>query len=116
LRLKVAVATKGSKGLEDEVSEVFGRAKTFTIVETEDGQIKNVKVVEKPAASYEYGAGPIAIKTLADMGVEVVIGAEFGVGASTLLKDKDIRAVKVEAGTNVCRAVDNVIKQKNKSE
>lgn len=108
--LKVAVATKGPKGLEDEVSDVFGRARAFVIVETEGNKIKNAKVVENPAASYEYGAGPIATKMLADMGVEVVIAGEFGIGASVLLKDKNIRAVKLRAGTNVCRAVDSIIK------
>ncbi|HID60476.1 MAG TPA: dinitrogenase iron-molybdenum cofactor [Hadesarchaea archaeon] len=108
--LKVAVAAKGIKGLEDEVSDVFGRARAFAIVETEGDRIKNVKVVDNPAASYEYGAGPITTKMLADMGVKVVIASDFGVGASVLLKDKNIRAVKVKAGTNVCRAVDSVIK------
>lgn len=108
--LKVAVATKGSKGLEDEVSDIFGRTRAFTIVETEGCLIKDAKVVENPAASYEYGAGPIATKMLADMKVEVVIAGEFGMGASVLLKDKNIRAVKVRAGTNVCRAVDSIIK------
>ena len=108
--LKVAVAAKGLKGLEDEVSDVFGRARAFAIVETEGDQIKNVKVVDNPAVSYEYGAGPITTKMLADMGVNVVIASEFGMGASVLLKDKNIRAVKVKAGTNVCRAVDSVIK------
>lgn len=110
-KLKVAVATKGSKGLKDEVSPVFGRAKTFTVVEVEDGKIKGAKVVDNPASSYEHGAGPIATKMLVDKDVDVVVAAEFGAGVSTILKDKNIRAVKVKAGTNVCAAVDSVIKQ-----
>ncbi|MDI6819613.1 MAG: NifB/NifX family molybdenum-iron cluster-binding protein [Candidatus Hodarchaeaceae archaeon] len=112
----MAVATKGLKSLEDEVSDVFGRARAFAIVETEGGQIKNAKAVENPAASYEYGAGPIVTKMLADMGVEVVIAGEFGMGVSVLLKDKNIRAVKVRAGTNVCRAVDSELSEKQTSE
>lgn len=108
--LKVAVAAKGLKGLGDEVSDVFGRARAFTIVTVEDSKIKGAKVVDNPAASYEYGAGPIVTKMLAEMKVEIVIAGEFGMGASVLLKDKNIRAVKVKAGTNVCRAVDGVIK------
>ncbi len=110
MKLKVAVATKGSKGLEDEVSDVFGRARAFAVVDVKEGKIKNAKVVDNPAASYEYGAGPIVTKMLAEMKVEVVIAGEFGMGASVLLKDKNIRAIKVRAGTNVCRAVDSVIK------
>ena len=102
--LKVAVATKGSKGLKDEVSYEFGRAQTFTVIDLEDDQAKNVKVVDNPAVSYEHGAGPIVVKMLADMNVEVVVAGEFGPGVSIFLKDKNIRATKVKAGTNVSRA------------
>lgn len=105
MKLKVAVATKGPKGLMDEVSYEFGRARTFTVIDLEDDQVKNVKVIDNPAASYEHGAGPIVVKMLADMKIEVVIAGEFGPGASVLLKDKNIRTVKVEAGTNVSRAM-----------
>jgi len=105
LKLRVAVATKGSRGLKDEVSYEFGRAQTFTVIDLEDDQVKNVKVVDNPAASYEYGAGPIVVKMLADMEIGVVVAGEFGPGASVLLKDKNIRAVKVKTGTNVSRAV-----------
>lgn len=104
-RHKIAVATSGSKGLEDKVSDVFGRAKTFTIVELEDDQIKDVEVKENPGASYEYGAGPIAAKMLVEAGVKVVISGEFGPGASTLLEQGNIRAVKVEAGMKVMQAI-----------
>jgi predicted Fe-Mo cluster-binding NifX family protein len=55
-KLKIAVPTKAYEGLEDAVSEVFGRAKTFTIVEVENGQIINVQVIDNPAASYDYGS------------------------------------------------------------
>jgi len=64
MQLRVAIPTKADKGLEDVVSEVFGKAKTFTIVEVEDGQIRNVQVIDNPGASYEYGSGPIAVKSL----------------------------------------------------
>ena len=106
----MAVATKGPKGLKDEVSHEFGRARAFTVIDIENNQVKNVKVVDNPAASYEYGAGPIVVKMLADMKIEVVVAGEFGPGVSVFLKDKNIRMVKVKAGTNVSRAVDNVIK------
>lgn len=105
MKFKVAVATKGLKGLMDEVSCEFGRARTFTVIDLEDDQVKNVKVVDSPAASYEHGAGPIVVKMLADMNVGVVVAGEFGLGTSVLLKDKNIRVAKVEAGTNVSRAV-----------
>ena len=56
--MKIAIPTKGDKGLEDSVSDVFGRSERFTILEIADGSIVNVEVVENPAASYKHGAGP----------------------------------------------------------
>jgi len=110
--LKVAVATQGSKGLRDRVSAIFGRAPIFTIVEVKDGRIKGAKVMKNPAASLEYGVGPIVAEKLAEKKVDVAIAGEFGPGALALLKAKNIRAVEVKVGTNVCRAVDNVIKER----
>ncbi len=112
LKLKVAVATQGSKGLRDRVSDVFGRARIFTIVDVEDGRIKGAKVMNNPAASLEYGVGPIVAEKLVEKKVDVAIAGEFGPGALVLLKTKNIRAVKVKVGTNVCRAVENVIKER----
>ena len=112
LKLNVAVVTQGSKGLRGRVSDVFGRTRTFTIVEVEDGQIKGAKVMNNPAASPEYGVGSVVSQKLAEENVDVVIASEFGPGALALLKAKNIRAVKAKVGTNVCRAVDDVIKER----
>jgi len=77
---RIAVATDGKKGLEDTVSNVFGRARTFTIVDVEDEKIIGTSVMENPALPYKHGAGPIAIKMLIDDGVEIVLAKELGVG------------------------------------
>ena len=81
-------------------------------MEVEDGQIKGAKVINNPAASLEYGVGPIVAEKLAEKKVDVAIAGEFGPGALALLKAKNIRAVEVKVGTNICRAVDNVIKER----
>ena len=86
MRLRLAIPTKAHKGLEDVLSEVFGKPKTFTVIDVEDGRIRNVQVIDNPVASYEYGSGPIAVKTLADLKVNCVLIAELGPGASGLLE------------------------------
>jgi len=103
-KLRIAVATNGKSGLGDSVSKVFGRAKTFTIIDTEDGKITNVTMLENSAASYHHGAGPIAVKMLVDEGVEVVLANELGIGASELLKQHNIAVIPVKPGTNVADA------------
>ena len=109
--MKLAIPTKGDKGMEDTVSSVFGRAEKFTVVEIRGGSVINVKVMENPAISYSYGAGPIAVKTLVDMGVTAIAASEFGVGASTLLDQKNIKKFKVKAGIPVKEAVGAVLKE-----
>ena len=45
-KFRIAVATKGSEGLADVVSEVFGRANTFTIVNVDEEEIEEVLSLE----------------------------------------------------------------------
>jgi predicted Fe-Mo cluster-binding NifX family protein len=108
---RIAVATNGKKGLEDAISNVFGRAKTFTIVDADNEKILNVKVLENPALSYSHGSGPIAIKTLIDDGVEVVIANELGVGASEILKQHNITYIQAKPDTNTKEAVKHYIQK-----
>jgi len=103
--LKIAVPTKANKGLEDTVSEVFGKAKTFTIVEVEDGEIRNVQVIDNPAASYEYGSGPIAVKMLSDLKVSYVLAVELGLGVSRLLERHGIKRILVKSNMKVADAI-----------
>ena len=50
--VRVAVPTKEDGGLEDVVSDVFGKTNTFTVVDMEDAVANNVKVLKNPAVSY----------------------------------------------------------------
>lgn len=104
-KIRIAVPTKAYAGLGDTVSEVFGKTKTFTIVEVEDNQVKKVRVIDNPAASYEYGSGPIAVKTLADLKVNFVMAAEIGPGASGLLDHQNIEKVLVRSNIKVADVI-----------
>lgn len=104
-KLRIAIPTRGKGGLEDVVSDVFGRANTFTVVDIEKEAIKNIKVLENPAVSYQHGAGPIVMKMLIDLEVNTVIAAEFGPGVSTLLDQHNITKITVDAGTTVKESI-----------
>jgi predicted Fe-Mo cluster-binding NifX family protein len=108
-KLRVAIPTKGQGGLEDVVSDVFGRANTFTVVDIEEGMIKNVKILENPAVSYRHGAGPIVVKMLIDSGVNMAIAAEFGPGVSTLLDQHDVTRITAPAGVTVSETIKNAL-------
>jgi len=104
-KLKIAIPSKAYASLDDTVSEVYGKAKTFTIADIENGQARNVRVIDNPAALYDYGAGPVAAKTLADLRVDVVLAAELGPGASGLLKHHGMKTISVKPGMKVADVI-----------
>ena len=77
-------------------------------MEIEGNQIKNVRILNNPAKSYEHGAGPIAVKILIDHDVNVVIAGELGIGASSLLEHHNIKKVSINTGVCVKEAVEKV--------
>lgn len=113
-KFRIAVATKGREGLKDVVSEVFGRANAFTIIDAEEGKIKGVEILENPAISYKYGAGPIVVKMLIDTGVNMVLATELGPGASALLEQHDVATIAVKPGTSVKESIRKALKKVEK--
>ena len=53
-KLRIAIPTKKRSGLEDIVSEVFGKTKTFTIVDVENSEVRKVQVIDNPEAGTWY--------------------------------------------------------------
>lgn len=98
---RVAIATVGDKGLKDRVSGHFGHSKTFTIVDVENGKVKNLKVVQNPAISLSRGIGRTVAQHLASMGVSIVISGKVGPGASIVLNELDIKKIIVRPGQRV---------------
>ena len=109
-KYRIAVATNGEKGLKDNVSDVFGRANTFTIVDVENGEKKVSKIVKNPALSYDHGAGPIAVKELVDSKVDLVICPQLGHGASSILEHHGLTIILAKAGTKVAEAAEDALK------
>ncbi|WP_456328351.1 NifB/NifX family molybdenum-iron cluster-binding protein [Archaeoglobus sp.] len=106
--MKVAVSTT-SGGLDDKVSEVFGRAVSFTIVDVEDGEIKNVEVVRNDFAVRGGGAGVAVSQFLADKGVNAVITGNVGPNALGVLSSAGIKVYR-GSGLTVKEAVEKLIK------
>ncbi len=100
--MRIAVSTNNG-GLEDTVSPVFARAPTFTIADVENGKIKDVRVIQNPAAMAG-GAGIQAAQTLINEGVQAVIAGNFGPNASGILTQAGIAMIS-SPGTKVEDAV-----------
>ncbi len=82
--MKIAVATVRG-GLDDIVNVQFGRTPTLTIVDVENGEIKNVRVIQNPYATAMGGAGVQISQMIINEGCKVVIGGNIGPNSYEIL-------------------------------
>ena len=108
---RIAIPTKGKKGLKDTVSEIFGRNKYFTIIELKNGSVEGVKVLDNPYMEYKHGTGPLVVKMLADQGINVVISSEIGPGVSIILAEYKIELIKIKENTLVSEVLNSYEKK-----
>ena len=94
--MKLAVPSTG-KGLDSDISYVFGRSPEFIIINLENDEIKDVYSVLNPAKN-EKGAGNIAAQFIIDQGVEVLILGELGNVAFGILRNAGIKIYKIIPG------------------
>ena len=93
--MKICIATNQG-GLEDQVSPVFGRCPTFTFVDVEDKEIKNVEVIPNEFAGAMGGAGIQAAQLVANKGANVVIAGNYGPNAYPILNQAGISVVSAQ--------------------
>ncbi len=99
--LRIAVACEGRGGLNDIVSMRFGRAPTFTIIDVQNGQIKNVVVEPNPYINQPHGVGIAISQYMASKGVNIAVAGRFGPNAMQILQSLGIRALQVPPGIRV---------------
>ena len=109
--IKLAIPTREKGGMDDIISDVFGRAVTFTILDIKGRTVERVEVMRNPATAYKHGAGPITVKTLKDKGVTTIVAIEFGPGVSTLSDQFNIEKVEGPRATPVAEAVKQVVEE-----
>jgi predicted Fe-Mo cluster-binding NifX family protein len=113
LRRTIAIPTQHEGGITDIVSNVFGRARTFTILHIKENEIQTVDILPNPAIEYQHGAGPVVAKMLMDTGVNTVIASEFGPGVSVLLEHFNVKQVTTSPGINVATAIQRFLTSTN---
>ena len=97
--MKIAIPTNGDRGLDEEVSQIFGRAPFFTIVD-----LDSMAVVPKrnPGSLAQHAAGVASARAILNSGASVVITREIGPNSYEILKEA---GVKIFSGDGVIRDV-----------
>ncbi len=100
---KVAVASQQG-GLEDQISPVFGRCQSFTIVTTDGEKIQDTEVIQNQYANASSGAGIQAAGVVSNKGVQAVIAGNFGPNVASVLNQSGIKMIPA-SGITVEKAV-----------
>jgi predicted Fe-Mo cluster-binding NifX family protein len=106
--MRIVVATTQG-GLDDQVAPTFGRTPTFTLVDVEGSEIRNVEVLPNQFAGAPGGAGPQAAQWAANSGAQAVIAGNFGPNASSALAQAGIELFTAQ-GMTVREAVERYIR------
>lgn len=93
--MKIIIATtKG--GLDDDVSRVFGRCPTFTVVEIEGKEIKSTEVIGNQYKDLATGAGIKAAQFVVSKGANAVAAGDFGPNASAVFSQAGVEMISVQ--------------------
>ncbi|MFR3273348.1 MAG: NifB/NifX family molybdenum-iron cluster-binding protein [Slackia sp.] len=74
--MKLAIPSMGEGGLDAVRSAHFGHSDCFTMVEIEDGEIKNVSIVDNPP--HESGGCLRPVGILSDAGADAIVAGGMG--------------------------------------
>lgn len=96
--MKIAICAKNDLGLNSEVDDRFGRAEFYVIFDTEK---EETIVIENSAKNEAGGAGGIAVRLLAQQGIDVIIVPELGPNASKAINAFEITAYKIDESKTV---------------
>ncbi len=103
--MRIAIPTNGG-GLNDTVAPVFARAPAFYIADVDEkGNVASEKVIQNGAAMTGGGAGPMAVQTLINEGVEAIVAPQVGPNALGAIQAAGIRLYQVAPGTPVEEAI-----------
>lgn len=92
--MRICVPSMGTAGLDEFVSQHFGRSPTFTVVDTESGAIDIVV-----NTSTHMGGNGLPVDALRGKDVQVVIAGSLGPKAISAFQQLGIRVFVGAAGT-----------------
>lgn len=91
------------------VSPMFGRCPSFTVVEIEGKNIKNVKVLPNQYVSSPSGVGIAVVQMLANEGVRYILAGRFGPNVSAVSGQLGIQMVMAQPGVKIKDAINQYI-------
>ncbi|MCD6408019.1 NifB/NifX family molybdenum-iron cluster-binding protein [bacterium] len=95
--MKIAISSDTENGLEAQVSSHFGRCPYFTIVEMENGEVKNLEIVKNPFFDSHGQPGQLP-EFIKNLGVEIVVAGGIGQRAIVYFEKLGIKTITGVSG------------------
>ena len=92
--MRICIPTMGEAGLEEQVGEHFGRVPTYTLVDTETGEVKTIE-----NTTVHMGGAGYAPDLIARHGAETMICGGLGRKAIGMFQEKGIMVYTGASGT-----------------
>jgi len=97
--LRIAVSSIEDKGLDSQMSPIFGRCQYFVIADVEEKKIKESKTIQNQAAMQMGGAGITTAQLMGNEGVNIVISGAAGPRAFQVFQQLGIKVFMGINGT-----------------
>ncbi|MCD1293795.1 hypothetical protein CUJ83_02135 [Methanocella sp. CWC-04] len=94
--IKMAVPVLSPNGLQSEITDHFGMAEDFVILETEGVEIKSFEILHNDP---NVKGGKTPAKFLADIGVKIILSGYVGPHMLVILLNEGVRVFKGAVGT-----------------
>ncbi len=106
--MKIAVPSNNPGGLESTVSDHFGHADAFTLVDVEEYEVKEVAIL--PNGGHEQGGCMAPVMLLKNAGVQVLAAGGMGMRPLSGFQQVGIEVFHSEQASTVDEVVQLIIK------
>jgi len=103
--VRIVVSSAPPGGLDAAVDFRFARCAFFTVIDVDNGKIREVKAVANTVATAPHGAGIQAVQLVSTLGANVVITGNVGPNAFMALQQIGIQVFSCPPGITVRDAV-----------
>ena len=95
--MKIAISSETDNGLKANVSAHFGRCPYFTIIDLENAEVRNIKIIENPFFQNHGQPGQLP-EFLKNLDVELIITGAMGPRAMGFFEQMGIKVISGASG------------------
>lgn len=115
--MRIAIPTDDSDGLNAVINPYFGRSTYFTIIDLNDGLVKNTETIANPNQFLSLKNAPLTVNLLVNKQIDLIIGENYDPNTSLALQEMRIHRfdIRIQNPTKVKNAISQYLEFLDKS-